>query len=166
MRDCAKAAEVVKAKLFQKAERVINLNSDKPVLWHYSFDGTPMTIVTRHSAGASLGKRVRREGGSLQEPLIKRGFVAVNDGLGNRYIALLMTPPLPLGNGKAAWNLYSAAADFFPLLREKDHHSIAITHYGLTALCFTHLSGRCTSAMSSTTPSWQRRVAPTPSCSV
>lgn len=71
--------------------------------------------------------------------LIQRGFVAVNDGLGNRDIALLMTPPLPLHNGKAAWHLYSAAADFFPLLWEKGHRGIAITHYGFDRVLFDAL---------------------------
>lgn len=44
-RECAKLAEMVKALLFQKAHKLIERNLQKPVLYHYSSDGTPMTIT-------------------------------------------------------------------------------------------------------------------------
>ena len=47
-----------------------------------------------------------------------------------------------LGNGKTAWRAYTAAVDFFPLLRQLHHTGVSISHYCFDRALFSALARR------------------------
>ena len=51
-----------------------------------------------------------RKGKVLQEFLVQRGLVVTRSPLGDETVALVTAEPVPLSEGKTAWNLFDAGA--------------------------------------------------------
>lgn len=133
-------AELVKWHLRQCAHRLLEESKHRPVLFAYSSDATPvLTQTSAVSASSSATPLVVRRGKVLEELLMQRGLVKTFAGTGQPKMAVVMADPVPLSEGKKAWNLFSAACDFWPLLRRLGHESICIFHFGADRLLFTAL---------------------------
>ena len=74
-----KLAEVLKAYSWGQANRLVMESGNKPLLYSYSADGTPITTkekVVKRLAGKT---KVRRVGSSTSEFLVQQGFVRCLD---------------------------------------------------------------------------------------
>lgn len=141
-REAVRVAEVVKQCLWDKASAFIAKHSHAPLLFSYASDGTPMTTVSRHVVQAHAKRRVAREGGRLREFLVQRGFVKAMGVDGGGEVCVLLSDPLPMDEGKSAWHCFSAAVQFYPMLREKGHVGIAISHYGFDRALYEALQNK------------------------
>lgn len=139
---CFRVSEVVKRALWEKADHFVSEHRQAALLYSYTSDGTPMTTKSRFVHRVGEGRVVKREGGALHEFLVQRAFVKVVFADGSTDARVLLCDPLPLDDGKTAWHLYSAGVNFYPMLREKGHVGIAVSHYGFDRALFTPLEKR------------------------
>ena len=100
--------------------------SHRPMLYCYSADGTPIRL-TGTFVSSFAGQSVQRRGGDGHELNIQRGYIVTRDGIGELTSAAIVRDLVPLRAGKGTWNFFSAAARFFPHLRELGAQSITIT---------------------------------------
>ena len=111
--------ETVRANTVTKAKQLIQGNAGQPVLYWYCNDGTP--VLTREVSvthGLDLHSQpVRRSAGRGRTTSFKRAFIKSTDADGEPVVAVIAKPPMPLSQGKAAWNIFTAACKFFPLVR-------------------------------------------------
>eukprot|EP00974_Lingulodinium_polyedra_P040410 3880786-Lingulodinium_polyedra.AAC.1 len=95
--------ETVHYFLEDQAKRVVQQSEGNALLYWYSNDGTP--LLTRETSTRALpNKVVMRRAGSGQEFLLQRAFLKTTDSEGSPVVAALVKPPLPLTEGKTAWN--------------------------------------------------------------
>ena len=73
----------------------------------------------------------------LHELLMQRGFLKTALPSGDDQVALLIRDPLPLTAGKRSWNLFSAGAAFYPLLRHCGRKGICVSHFVADRLAFS-----------------------------
>jgi len=126
----------LKAHLKNKSERLLEAAKHQPVLYSYSSDAT--ALLCQHVAEAGQGaQKVVRRGRVLHELLMQRGFLKTALPSGDDQVALLIRDPLPLTAGKRSWNLFSAGAAFYPLLRHCGHQGICISHFVADRLAFS-----------------------------
>ena len=124
----ARMCEAGKSFLLKKAKALVAAAQNRPLLYSYAADGTPIRSTAYYTAKAPGQKQVVRKGGELNEFLIQRGFIVTHDTVGDLTSAAMMTDATLLSDGKGAWNVYTAATKFFPHLRVLGHAHIAITH--------------------------------------
>lgn len=109
-----------------------------PLLFTYQSDGTSSLCQSTAQASAS-DKRALRRGKVLEEFLMERSCVHIVRPSGKIESALLVGEPRSLSQGKKAWNLFAAAAGFFPLVRQLGHQGICVFHFGSGRAMFTAL---------------------------
>ena len=107
----SKLCEVGKEYLFLKAKQLILDHANKPVLFSYSSDSTPLLMVMTHAATLGPHRTVVRKAGKANELLIQRGFVKASGNLGEARVVCMFRDPVPLTNGKSAACCSSAACD-------------------------------------------------------
>ena len=118
--------EAAKTLLLNKAKALVASGGNRPVLFCYGCDGTPIRL-TATFASSFGGRCVTRKGGDGQELLIQRGYVLAKDRLGELTSAAVLRELSPLSAGKGSWYVLGAACSFFPHLRELGARSIIIT---------------------------------------
>lgn len=99
-----------------------------PVLRSFCSDGTPIRTWQRwRHVSATIGN-VYRQGGSSLEFLVQRAFFMFPAAKGYKMYTV-MDEPLPLHNGKKAWQLFLAGKSFVPSLLGLGHQGISLNHY-------------------------------------
>ena len=138
-RVAAELCEVSKAFLKQRALQLVSEAGVCPVLFSYQADATPSQ--PKHTVGSNVEghRRLQRRGRAGMELLVQKAFLATSTVLGEPKMAVLFRDALPLTAGKSTWCLYSAAVDFFPLLRECGCTSITISHYAFDRAVYSGL---------------------------
>ena len=125
----ARLCEAGKSFLLKKAKALVVSAQNRPLLYSYSADGTPIRSTKRVVVPGIPGQKpVVRMGGEQNEFLIERGFIITRNAVGDLTSTAMMTDAAILSDGKGAWNIYTSATKFFPHLREVGHRHIAITH--------------------------------------
>lgn len=133
--------EVLKHHLKSKCIALVEAAAHFPVLWSYSCDATPLkTSVTQTSSHE--GATVVRRGRVLHELLLERGFVKCKGASGQDEVAFMYSDIRSLADGKKTWNLFTASATFFPLLRKVGHKGITVHHHCMDRGVFSSLD-RC-----------------------
>lgn len=109
--EAAKLVEIVKHYMLLKAKKFVADSAGRAILMSYGSDGAP--LLTRASFTHELGgKRVARSAGRAEEFLVERGFLRSTDGTGDPVMVSLGRDPMPLRDGKSAWNLFAALTRF------------------------------------------------------
>ena len=125
----AKLCEVGKAFLWQRAKDMVKESGDRAILFSYGSDGTPvltqLTIVRQLSEHQNFSRRA----GDGTELLVERAFVKFTDALGKNRMTCLFRDPRPMSKGKSTWHQFTAACEFFPLLRTLGHEGIVVSSY-------------------------------------
>jgi hypothetical protein len=114
-RQVLRVAEILKQFLRDKACSVAREAQDRPLLFLYSSDGTPLITQERRIVRLR-GKSKRAMGGRGDEYLVQQGYVRFMDDSGSPKTAVLLRDPLRLTEGRAAWAVHQAAREFFPPL--------------------------------------------------
>ena len=138
--------EVLKAHLQSKVARFLEKQKHTAILVSYSSDATPLLVAsTSNMSTSSLGSTTR-SGRQLLEFLMQKSFYKSVDADGQMAMVVMLKDPLPLSAGKRGWNMFTAAAEFEPLLRRAGHPSICLQHMSADRLVFSslgrHLRGR------------------------
>jgi hypothetical protein len=119
--------EGVKMHVKNKCMQLLADSRDQAVLWSFQSDATSLKTSARKDS--IMGEsHVRRRGRVLHEILLQRGFLKTKSTLGVERIALMISDVLLLTAGKKGWNLFAAAAQFFPLARKAGHRGICVQH--------------------------------------
>jgi hypothetical protein len=126
---CSKICEVIKAFLYRKAQAAIAQARGRAILFTYASDGTPLLTQKTVTAKTEAGQTVVRRGGHGVDFLMQRAFLRTSDDKGGAVIACVIADPVPMTAGKSATHQYTAAKDFFPLVKELGHKGVCITHY-------------------------------------
>ena len=122
-------AEVVKDQLRRKALELIETHTGDPVLYVFTADSTPeLVTLDSFAKGPSGNQNIRRRGRALIEMLLQRGWLKAFSSDGELVMTMLVRDPIPLTTGKKHGNVFTAACQFFPMLRQKGHRGISITH--------------------------------------
>ena len=108
-------------------QRMVSMADDRPVLYYYSCDGTPMRTHHRNIAKVK-GITVRRDGKASHEFLAQIAFMRYEEG-DCQVSSVAFAPPLPMTNGKSAVATFSAALEFMTPLRGLGHRGIAVHQY-------------------------------------
>jgi hypothetical protein len=128
--DIDKRLVVVGLSFLQNSARAfIRKADDRPVLFSYGSDGTPLVARRIHVQQVSQETTVRRSGGQGVEFLVENAFLRSFDSLGCPSMLFLFKPPSPMSCGKSAWHCWQASLSFMPLLRQLGHSGIALSHY-------------------------------------
>ena len=93
------------------------------------------------------GLRITREGRYGHEYLLQRAVMRCRPRIGGQVMFQKFGVPRGLENGRKAVNVFSAALDFLPLLKEQGHKHISVTMYvehGLLHSALQELQMHCT----------------------
>ena len=149
LRDLHKSVEIMKAYLKLKATRLIQANDSTPVLLHFQADGTEkkmkkaVSLVGAEDAVFDCeADRVHRSGTETVEIMSQIAFVKTLDSKGEFQIAVLMSDPKPMLNGKSQWFLHSAFTAFLPLLCKVHPGGISISAYVFDRAVFSSSASR------------------------
>jgi hypothetical protein len=110
---------------FERVRAILDASVLRPLLYCYQSDATSYLCRSEIRTEAAYAK-ITRKGHELHEFLMERGFLVTLQPDGTRQGAVILGHPRPL-LGKDGWTLFSAAVDFFPLLKERSHQSIAFS---------------------------------------
>jgi hypothetical protein len=135
----AKLCEVVKDRLHAQATHLIGCAGMHAILFTYGSDGTPALTKFTATARLSSGRLIRRKRGRGVEYLIERGFLKTMIG-GRPRVACVLRDPIPLLNGKGAWDCFAALTKFFPMVRRLGFRGILVEHYAFDRLLQASLS--------------------------
>ena len=105
--ECEKIAEVAKSVLLSKAKAFIENNAENPLLFCYASDTTPLRTSVRYVFQVGQPRKVHREGGSLSELLMQKGFLKRVSASGEHEVLALLHEPGPMGKGKSALYAYT-----------------------------------------------------------
>ena len=138
--------EGLKAHLQAKVSLFMKRHQHNAILVCYSADATPVLVAsTSKMSSASLGS-TRRSGRQLIEFLMQKSFYKSFSVSGAMDMTVVLKDPLPLSEGKRGWNMFTAAAEFQPLLRRAGHPSTCLQHMCADRAVFSsldrHLRGR------------------------
>ena len=133
-----KLVEVVKHHLKSKCIALVGAAANFPVLWSYSCDATPLKTSVTHTSSHE-GSNITRKGRALHELLLERGLVKCTGASGQDEVAFMYSDIRSLAAGKKNWNLFTASAAFFPLLRKLGHRGITVHHHCMDRGVFSAL---------------------------
>jgi hypothetical protein len=133
--------EVVKTQLKSKCLDLLQNNPEQAVLWSFQSDATSLKTAAR-TVSSGQGSQVTRRGRVLREVLLQRGFLKTKSTTGEEQMAIMISDVLLLSAGKKTWNMFSAAARFFPLPRKSGHKGIVVQHFCADRAIFTALDRR------------------------
>ena len=139
---CAKLCEVGKAYLWAKARSLVAKAAGKAVLYSYSSDGTPLLAQSTTVASLDDGRRRVRKAGHAVEFLMEKAFLTTKTHTGQKLVQCLFRDPVQLSSGKTAWHAFTAACQFFPMLRTLGHTGIAVSHYAFDRALYSTLARR------------------------
>ena len=121
-------AECLLAHLEHKWQAILASHPDAPALATYMSDG--WSTFTRQITHRQLeGVNVRRAGKTKKEFLLQRSLLSVLQRGGPEVRTMMFKEPLPMRNGKTAWNCFQAMCDFGPTLRASGHLGLALSAY-------------------------------------
>jgi hypothetical protein len=135
-----KLCEVFKHHTKNKLSAFFKKADGRPVLYSYSCDSTPMKTSVRISAeGLAPNTSVDMRGKRCIEFLLQRGWYKTVIADCSIQMVPVLDDPRPLTAGKTSWHLFSAAKEFSPLLQERGHAGISISHYAFDRAIFSAL---------------------------
>ena len=133
----ARLCESGKELLISKAHELVSEAGGRPVLFHYSADGTPLATRQRVVAEVGRERRVSMQGRATEEYLVQHAFYR-HIGLDEKSrTAVVLRDPLPLTNGKGVLACFSAALAYIVHPRDMGHHGICISHYTFDRALYT-----------------------------
>ena len=116
----------------QKRARVIDLlkeNSNGANLIAYGSDGWSGHIATRTRECIGQHLTVTRKGRFYHEVLLEHAFVRARRPDGSEQVEVVLDRPRGLSKGQAAWNVFSAATEFFETGRALGCRGVVIQFY-------------------------------------
>ena len=129
----SKFCEISKEHLREKTIANVQQGQNRPILYHYGSDGTPILTQQRYRADHG-GATVHRQGGQAEEFLVERAFVHTFGAQWEVCSTYIGRDPRPLSLGKSTWHIFSALVQFFPMLEKiRVAAGISIYHF-----CFDH----------------------------
>lgn len=138
--EVAKLCEIFKKVLFDRAMEFVKASGEAPLLYSYQSDGTPILAQKTIVASKADSRKIVRHAGRSAELLLQRGFLKVFDASGQPRVTCLFRDPLPLDHGKGTWPCFTAACNFFPLMRYIKPVGITISHYSFDRALFSSLT--------------------------
>ena len=126
VRQLQQVIEALKQHLRQKVFTLLRGASDEPVLFSYSADATPLRL-NRRSVDSAGRSQVRRAGRGLEELLLQRSLFKTLGPTGPE-MAFQFTDIRSMSEGKNSGNVFTAQAEFFPILLKAGHQGICIQH--------------------------------------
>ena len=143
----AKAAEIIKKHVVDKAKGLVASAAHRPILFTYASDGTPVratgtftSTLGGSAAAGAIGAKLKRRGGDPNELLVERGYIVSRDAIGRITSTPLLRDARPLAKGKDHWRMFIAATQFFPHLRMLGHKSICLTHCCFDRMAYSSMS--------------------------
>jgi len=133
----ARLCESGKQLLKSKAYDLVSEAEGRPVLFHYSADGTPLATRQRVVAEVGQGRRVSMQGRATEEYLVQHAFYRHIGLDGKRRTAVVLRDPLPLTNGKGVLACFSCALAYVVHPRDMGHHGLSISHYTFDRALYT-----------------------------
>ena len=124
--------------MYKQAKQLVLDAGESPVLYSYGSDATPIVATTTVHFKVGLSSHVRRAG-QPEEYLVQRAFLKTYGADNKASVCCLFKPPLPLSEGKGAWPVFTAMADFFPLLRRVPFSGLSVSHYTFDRMLFSSL---------------------------
>ena len=140
MRTLSRLVEVCKQFLKRTWQTHVRMAGGGPVLCSYSSDGTPISTTQQCRSSISTGGTVKRFGRGTSEYLVQGMFSRYLDAQDQAQTCVVLRDPLPLTEGKAAWQLFSCCLEFGPTLREEGHLGLALHHYCFDRACYKPLT--------------------------
>lgn len=138
--------EALKDQLRGRARALLQENRQRPVMLSYCSDATPILCQVVRTVASEGGTFMRRQGNRLHELLLQRGCLVANVRPGVYETAHLCEDPRPLSKGKGGWEHFTAATQFFGMLRHEGHEGFCITHLAFDRAVYQpvlrHMSGR------------------------
>ena len=125
----ARLCEVCKHVMEMEVRQLVVDAGNRPMLMHYSADGTPLSTKVRTQRQVSENLTVMREGRSQSELLVQHANFRTIDHAGNAVTRVMLRDPLPLAHGKGAWAIFACGAEWATSLRQRGHRGIAVQHY-------------------------------------
>ena len=110
----------------KKAKALVQQAGQKPVLVSYSAD--PSALLLTDTATSSSTPSLTRKGRVLVDFLLQRVVYKFLDEERQSQLHMVLGMPVPLSKGKAAPNLFTAAAKLDPMIRSWDHPGIVLQH--------------------------------------
>ena len=111
-----------------KAQRLVRLADNSPVLYSYGADGT--TLLSRAHYSFELGgQKLHAAADKGVEYLVQKAYLKTVPWTLGPVSTCLYRAPLPMTEGKKGWNLYQAFRDFFPTLRSLGHSGLVVNHF-------------------------------------
>ena len=139
---CPKLVEVGKAFLWAKARSLVTRAAGKAILYSYGSDGTPLLAQSTSVTSLGDGSRRVRKAGHAVEFLMQKAFLTFRSHSGEKQVQCLFRDPVNLSSGKSAWHSFTAACQFFPMLRVLGHTGITLSHYVFDRALYSALSRR------------------------
>ena len=126
---CSRMVEVGKALLMQKAKALVTNAANRPLLYSYGSDSTPMMTTKTIASNLDGHKPVVRRAGSGVDFLIEKAYLQTTTTAGQPLMSCILRDPVPLTQGKTAWCSFAALAKFMPMARTLGHTGLVINHY-------------------------------------
>ena len=120
--------EAVRRLLERNFHKLILEAGRRPLLLSYTGDCTPVQtrVVT---AFRSDGRTCRRSGYQTQDYYVQISFGMYVDDVGVAEVAVLLSPPRPMRNGKSVREYHSLAVEFIVDPRDRGHEGILVRHF-------------------------------------
>ena len=106
--DVRRLVEICKCVTKSEFDRLAEIYTHRPCLYQYMSDGWSVRCNASHVQELD-GRTVRRKGRLYTEFLLQRALVTWQDDDGALIRRMLFEEPLGLGEGKTAWNMFTAA---------------------------------------------------------
>ena len=120
--------EALKWHLKDRCVRLVQSAQHAAVLWSYGSDSTKLRVAATQDETSGDHRHVR-QGRQTEHFLMQRGLMKVQYADGTQELGFLWSDIVSLSAGQKGWNMFSAAAQFFPVLRRLGHSGICLQHY-------------------------------------
>jgi len=127
---CYKLSEAILYALRVRTHKMRSDHQERALMQVYMSDG--WSAFTTDRVRLTCGNvTVQRNGRQKLEFLLERGMLRARRPCGKVEFCMLPSAPRGLRAGRTAWNMFTAASEFWPSLRCSGHKGIAISVYNL-----------------------------------
>ena len=128
--------------MHNKALELVASSRHNPLLFSYGSGCTP--LIASHTVIFDIGSCVHsRRGGRPEEFLVQRVFLLASFADGSKKMVSLSKMPVPMSNGKGAWQHFTALTQFMPMLRRHKPQGIIVSHYAFDRAIYASVERKC-----------------------
>ncbi len=123
-----KAVGTSKALLWEKGRQMIAECQNRPLLYSYSSDATPMITKRKIHRQLGTGETATRSSGAGTDFLLQSAWVKGFNASGGFVQSALFKEPVPLEEGTTALHEFTAMVKFMPTMRMQGASNIVLNH--------------------------------------